>query len=122
MRRRPSRTCVHVVPVQASRLVTLEDPDAAPEAARGAFARLRPPEGTSPEVIASWRASVARVARAVKVLAAPRSEEVPAASTRVDAEEKVGSLRQETLALARATENPFVVDLTKKLLDEAGVP
>jgi len=102
------------------KLVTLEDPNAPPTLAQDAFARLRPPEGTSPDAVASWREGVAKVARAVKVLPSLRGDDVPNASTRVDVDEKVGSIREEAMGLAEETKNPHVVALVKRLLDEVG--
>lgn len=103
-------------------LVTLDDPDAGTEQARGAFVRIRPPEGLTEDQIDSWRRSAAKVARAVKVLPAPKAAEVPVASHRPDTSAvKVGSIRVEAMKLARETENKGVLALTKRILDEVGV-
>lgn len=102
------------------RLVTLEDPSASPTSARGAFARLRPPEGLPAAEVDAWRQAVAKVAMAVKVLPAPRAADVPADSHRVDLGEKIGTIREEALALATDSDNPAVVQLTTQLLDEVG--
>lgn len=124
MRRRlhpkPTTPAIEVVGIsKAARLVTLGDPDAPPTLARDAFARLKPPEGTSPDAVTSWRDSVAKVARAVRVVATPTAAAVPVASTRVD-ETEVGSIREEALQLAEETKNPHVVELVARLLDEVG--
>jgi hypothetical protein len=105
----------------AARLVTLEDPNADATPARDAFARLRPPEGTSPDAVSSWRAVVEKVARAVKVLPSLHADDVPAASTRVGEGEEPGTIREEATALAAETGNPDVVSLVGRLLDEVGV-
>lgn len=105
---------------ESVRLVTLDDPASSPETASGAFARLQPPEGLSPVEVDSWRERVAAVARAVKVLPAPRSADVPTASQRVDEDEVVGTIRDEAMALAEETKNPAVIELVTKTLDEVG--
>lgn len=102
-----------------ARLVTLEDPAAPPQAAQDAFARLRPTPGTDPAVVASWRDSVARVARAVRVVAPAQAAAVPLASTRVD-DAAVGTVREEALRLAAETGDARVEALVAKLLDEVG--
>ena len=56
---------------EPGRLITLEDPNAPPTLAQDAFARLRPPEGASADAVASWRESVAKVAKAVRVMGTP---------------------------------------------------
>ncbi len=102
-----------------SRLVSLDDPNAGPESARGAFARLRPPEGTTGEQTAAWREAVARVAQAVRVVPPPRAALVPAASDRSDAG-PVGSIREEATALAEETGDTTVKQLVAAILDEVG--
>jgi hypothetical protein len=102
-----------------ARLVTLEDPNAPPTMAQDAFARLRPPEGTTPEAVASWRLVVEKVARAVRVVPAPQAALVPQASERSDTS-ACGSIRQEAEALAVETGSDAVVALTADLLDEVG--
>ncbi len=117
----PVASPVRVVPVRgAAYLATLEDPAEGERRAAGAFARLRPPPGTAPEIVEDWRSRVAKVARAVKVLPSTQAEEVPAASTRVDAEEKVGTVREEAERLAAETGNERVVLIVKSILDEVG--
>ena len=103
-----------------SRLVTLEDPASPPTLAQDAFARLRPPEGSPPDVVASWRDSVAQVARAVRVLPTRFDASVPLASERNDDRAEVGSFREEALALARETNAPEVVDLVALICDTNG--
>lgn len=110
---------VETIPVEtAVRLVTLEDPAKGLRSAVDAFVRLRPQEGMAPVAIASWRDSVARVARAVKVLPAPRAADVPAASHRPEV--KVGSIREESLKLAEEAGNEAVLAMVTTILDEVG--
>lgn len=104
-----------------SRLVTLDDPASPSTLAQDAFARLRPPEGSPPDVVASWRDSVARVARAVRVLPTRFDASVPLAAERDDDRVEVGSFRDEALALARETKNDAVVDLVALICDTNGV-
>jgi len=114
---------LRVIPLEsAALLVTLEDPRAPlTEEIRGAFVRLRPPEGTTPEEVSAWREEVSRRARAVRVIPPPRAADVPLASTRVDAAaEKVGSFREEALSLARETGVDGVEALVLRILDEVG--
>ena len=118
-RPRAGKAVVRVVPVAAVRLVTLDDPTADPEGARGAFARLRPPEGTSAAEIGEWRARVAPVARAVRVLAPPREDAVALALTRVNAEERIGDFREEATALAAEAPEGVAI-IVAEILDEVG--
>lgn len=105
----------------AARLLTLEDPEApVPAEAAGAFVRLRPPEGSSPDAVETWRARAAAVARAVKVLPPPRADDVPLASTRVDVGDRTGTIREEATRLAAETGSDHVVALVGKILDEVG--
>lgn len=124
MRRRMSsrfdKPKIKAVPVKSSPLVTLEDPQDGTESARGAFARLVPPEGLPEEQIDSWRQSVEAVAKAVKVLPQPKSDEVPVAASRIDEGDKVGTIREEAIAIARETGKEEVVKQTESLLDEVG--
>jgi len=127
VRRRVHRTAprsledrLRVVPVETSRLVTLEDPEASPEEARGAFARIRPPAGTSSNAVTEWRERVDRVAQAVRVMAAPKAADVPLASTRVDAVVKLGSFREEAIRLAKETNDPEIEAFVLRKLDEVG--
>ncbi len=82
----------------AARMVTLEDPESPLHAARGAFARIRPPEALSPEETRSWADSVRAIAKAVHVLPTRRSALLPGAPTRVG-EEPIGSIRDEVYKL-----------------------
>lgn len=104
----------------AVKLVTLEDPNAPPTAAQDAFARLRPPEGLTALQVDSWRDVVAKVARAVKVLPAPRSADVPTDSKRTAAEDRIGTVREEALLLANETGNPGVIAMVTEALDKVG--
>lgn len=88
--------------------------------AQDAFARLKPPEGLTPLQIDSWRNLVAKVARAVKVLPAPRSADVPVDAHRVEEGERIGTIRDEALALATDTKNGEVVEMVTRILDEVG--
>jgi len=110
-----------VFPVEGARLVTLEDPGGDLGAVAGAYARLRPPEGTTPDAVGQWRERVAKVALAVKVLSASRAADVPDASTRVNAADVVGDLREEATALARENGDERVVAIVAEVLDEVGV-
>lgn len=110
---------VTTVPVStAVRLVTLEDPTGGLRKAKGAFCRLRPGIGHTPEEIESWRDSVARVALAVKILPSPKAADVPAASHRPDY--KVGTFREETMKIVNETENKDAIKLVKTILDKVG--
>lgn len=109
---------VEVRRINAARLVTLEDPNGPTTLAQDAFARLRPPEGTDPETVASWREAVSRVARAVRVVPPPKAALVPAASDRSDNSEHVGTVREEATRLAAETENEAVIANVKRILDE----
>lgn len=110
---------VEVIPVDgAGRLVTLEDPRAPSTLAQDAFCRLRPGEAVTPDQVASWRDSVARVARAVRVVPAPRAAAVALDAARVGEGERVGTFREEATALARETKAPDVEALVLRLLDE----
>lgn len=110
---------VRVVLVEdAVRLVTLDDPKASPQAARGAFARLRAPEGMSAPETASWRDSVAAYARAVRVVAAPRAAAVALTSARADVADEVLGVREEATALAAATEDPQLIAFVERILSE----
>lgn len=111
---------LEVVRVEAVRLVTLEDPKVPPTPAQDAFARLRPPEGMTPEAVTSWRDTVAKVAKAVQVVATTHAAAVPLKSTRVDLAVKVGSIREEAKALAAETNDGEVIAMVDRLLDEVG--
>lgn len=102
----------------AVRLVTLENPTGGLRAAKDAFCRLRPTEVLSPGVIESWRHSVAKVARAVKVLPGPKAEAVSQSAHRP--EHKVGTIREESIKIAEETGNKDVIVFVKKVLDEVG--
>lgn len=113
---------IQVVKIQdATPLVTLEDPQEDPQVARGAFCRLRPPEGLSEHETASWLQQVAAVAIAVKVLPSPKAADVPNEAQRALEGEKVGTIREEAMSLAKQTKNEAVISLTKKILDDVGV-
>lgn len=99
-------------------LVTLENPSQSPEDARGGFARLQVPEGLSGPEVDSWRRRVATVARAVRVVSAPRSALLPLAAAR-PGEEAVSSVRDEILKLAKETGDEDVLRFVEKSLAEA---
>lgn len=111
---------ITTIPIDATPMVTLDDPTEPPVRAVGAFARLRPPEGMTAAEIDSWRIHVAKHARAVKVLPAPRAADVPGEAQRVDEDEIVGTIREEAVAMAKETKNPDVLKLVTKILDEVG--
>ncbi len=104
----------------ATKMITLEDPEEDLTHVRDAFVRLRPPEGMLPDRIDSWRNVVAKHAKAVKVLAPPKGAHVPADSARVDEGDKVGTFREEALALAKESSNKEVVKLVTSILDNVG--
>lgn len=97
-------------------LLTLDDPNAPPEAARGAFARLRPPDDHPPGETASWRSLVAAQAIAARVVPRPRRREalLPAESRPTPA----ADVRAEATALAAATNDPEVAKLVEEILSE----
>ncbi len=115
---RASKVVLSVRRVDASRMVTLEDPSGEAEPARQAFARLKPPEGTTPDQVAAWRNVVAAVARAVRVVPGPQAALVPVSSERPGV--TVGTIRQEALELARETGDPQIEALTETILDRVG--
>ena len=102
----------------AARFVTLDDPTQPPTMAQGAFVRLQPSEGMTPDEVSSWRDLVAKVARAVRVVPAQRSADVALAQMRPD--DRVGSIREEAEALAAETGDAEVVNLVRATLDEVG--
>lgn len=102
----------------SSRFVTLDRVDLPLALAQDAFVRLQPSEDMTPEMIADWRASIAKVARAVHVLPQRRSADVALASKRVDEDETVGSIREEAIAIATEMGDSEVIDLVKRTLDE----
>lgn len=111
---------VEFVPAGASaELVTLESREETADL-RGAFVRLRPPPNTDPATVEEWRADVAKVARAVRVVAPGRSALVPLSSDRSDEEVEVGSIREEAEKLAEETGEEKVVSYVKSVLDEVG--
>ena len=119
MKKRRSSNAVKVeaVPLaNVSRLVTLEDPADGVDLARGAFVRLRPPPDHPPEATARWRGQVAHVARAVRVVPAPRSAAVPDNAKRVDPEQDVAD---EAIKLARETKDPEVIALVEDAIGVA---
>lgn len=84
---------VEAIPLPAARMVTLGHPEASIAEAAGAFVRLDPPPNLSPEEIAAWRARVADVAVAVRVLPARADEAVPAEDMRPAADRGTDVLR-----------------------------
>jgi len=125
MRRRGERkasalsTCkarVVAVPIEgAARLVTLEDPQGDARMAQDCFARLQPPVDHPPHETASWRVQVAAVARAVRVLAPPRSAE----PSKREEHEPASSVRDEAVALARREpRDEGLVSLVESILSQ----
>lgn len=116
-----TKVLIKTIPIDdATPMVTLEDPLEPPIRAKGAFARLRPPEGMTPAEIDSWRIHVAKHAKAVKVLPAPKAADVPGEVQRVGEDEVVGTIREEAIALAKETKNKDVLKLVLSVLDEVG--
>jgi hypothetical protein len=98
-------------------MVTLEDPDAPLEPARGAFARLRPPESLSPAETRSWAESVRAVARAVRVLPTRRSALLT--PTRVGEDIRpIGTIREEVRDLVREADDLDLHDVVEGILSE----
>ncbi len=114
---------VKVVHVKSpTRLVTFDDPDVDVEEARGAFARLRPPDGWTDAQGEAWRDMVQERAIAVKVLPRGKLDELPDDAWRTEEGVNVGSIREEAMVIAEATGNQDVVKLTGEILDEVGIP
>ncbi len=99
-----------------TRMVTLDDPTSPIQQARGAFARIRPPEGLGVAETRSWADSVRAIARAVRVLPTRRSAHLTT-STRVDAK-PVGSIRDEVADLIREANDPELFTLNEEILAE----
>lgn len=96
--------------------VTLEDPaDAAPQSAHNAFVRIRPPPDHDPRETASWRVSVARVARAVRVLPTRVSNSVPRDLT---TGKVVDDVCVEATNLAKETGDARLIEIVESILDE----
>lgn len=112
-------TVIHIE--NPTKLITLDDPEDGVQEAVGAFVRLQPPEGLTADQTTSWRDAATLVAKAVKVLPAPRSAEVPEDAKRVDDEEQVYGIREEAEILAAMTEKPDVIALVGRILDEVGI-
>lgn len=111
---------VRSVPFQGAReLVTLDDPAEGPGRAKEAFARLRPPTDHPEHETAAWRAVVAGVAVAVRVLPAPRTADVTALSTRPgEAGDK--SFAEEARDLAAEHPDPELPALVDRILAQVG--
>lgn len=108
---------VRDVPVLgAAAMVTLDDPGAPPETAQNAFARLRPPPDHPEAETRSWRILVAAHALAVRVLPAPRANPVPDA---LGCGEPGVGVKEEALAVARATGDGELVALVERILVES---
>lgn len=124
MRRRLStrvdKLKVKTIRVQTAPMVTLDSPEDDAELARDAFVRLTPQEDMSEDDIESWRDSVAKVAKAVKVIPPPKSADVPLEAGRIEEDEEVGTIREEAVAVAQETEKEEVVKQTLRILDEVG--
>lgn len=107
---------------EPTRLITLESPDDDVQQASGAFVRLKPPDGLPQNQIDSWRRQVAKVAKAVKVLSSRYDADVPTDSIRTEKGEKIGTVRQEAILLAKETKNAKVLKLVTEILDQVGCP
>ncbi len=96
-------------------LVTLEDPNADTEPARGAFVRLRPPEDLSASETSAWRDLVTPLAFAVRVVPRPRRSGLarPERETRRTPSDDV---RVEATSLAVASGDPLVAELVEEIL------
>lgn len=108
--------------VDATPLITVEEPGEDNDDLAGAFVRLKPTAEMSEEAIEEWRLSVLKVAKAVKVVPPPKSEDVPLAAGRVEEVEEVGTIREEAIQVAKETGNKEVVKVVKSILDETGCP
>lgn len=119
--RRPKTPRIRVVRFEeASVLVTLEmRSESNLDAARDAFVRIRPKEEIGGEELSRWRESVAKVAKAVRVVPPPKAALVPAASDRSD-DIPVGTIREEATRLAEETGNDAVIANVVRILDEVG--
>lgn len=97
-------------------LITLDDPHGDPMSARGAFARLRPPDGHPEDETRSWRDVVAGIAIAARVVPNPRRAAVPRPA--VIADTAATDIREEAMRLARETGDVGTVTLVETILDE----
>ena len=107
---------VEVVPVDAARLVTLDEVGEVPPEAEGAFCRLRPPEDTPAADVASWASAAREKALAVRVVPVQRSAAVP-----VDFARPGGSVRgvaEEAVEIARESGDPELLALVERVLAE----
>ncbi len=100
-----------------TKMVTLDDPAASLQAARGAFARLRPPEALSPTETQSWADSVRAIAKAVRVLPTRRAAAL-STSTRMDVGMPTGTIREEIDALIREADDLDLFTLNEEILAE----
>lgn len=108
---------VQAVPFEGvAPLVTLDDPAAPPEAARGAFARLRPPDDHPPGETASWAGLVRAQAIAARVV--PRTRRREALLPNEARPTPAADVRAEATALAAATNDPEVAALVEEILSE----
>jgi hypothetical protein len=115
----PGGVNVRAYRADAVPLVTLEDPAGPPEKAAGAFARLRPPEGTTPDQVDAWRDVVALKAIEVMVLPIPQADDVPLAEARSPRADEVGTFRAEAERLAKES-GPDVEVFVNACLDGDG--
>lgn len=98
------------------KMVTLEDPGAPIQAARGAFARLRPPETLGPVETRAWSDSVRAIAYAVRTLPSRRSAHL-STSTRVDVK-PVGTVREEVIELVAGSGDLELYDIVNAIMSE----
>ena len=98
-------------------MVTLDDPSASLQEARGAFVRLRPPPDHSVEETTAWAISVRAIAKAATVLPTRRAALLPGTSTRVDMR-PVGSIRDEVNELVREADDLDLFDAVEAIMSE----
>lgn len=116
---RSSTPSIETIPYGGiSPMVTLDDPNAAPTAAHGAFARLQPPHDHPDHETASWADSVRAIAVAVKVVRNPRSNRVIVKSDVSGEERAPDDIRREATALAEDSEDPDLMGLVEQILSE----
>ncbi len=109
---------VSTIPFEGiSPLVTLDDPEDAPGRAKGAFARLRPPETMLAPETRSWRDDVAGIAIAVRVVPQARRPTGVLRPSALSPRPSEG-IREEATILARETGDADVVAMVESILSE----